>query len=92
MRRATILLILMVLLFPVSGGRAQTGGGYDLSWWTVDGGGHRLQGGGYTLMGTVGQPDPAPRLAGGEFELVGGFWPGVLSPHVAVYLPVIIRQ
>ena len=32
---------------------AQTAGGYDLTWWTVDGGGGTVSGGGYALMGTA---------------------------------------
>ncbi|RLC99446.1 MAG: hypothetical protein DRI77_02755 [Chloroflexi bacterium] len=54
---------------------AQTGGGYDLTWWTVDGGGGSLSGGGYTLMGTAGQPD-AGSVGGGGYTLSGGFWAG----------------
>jgi hypothetical protein len=41
------------------------------------------QGGGYELGGTIGQPDagsPAMPLAGGDYELVGGFWPAVQGP------------
>jgi len=56
--------------------RAQTGGPYDLSWSTVDGGGATfLTGGPYALGGTAGQPD-AGLLAGGPYELSGGFWFG----------------
>ena len=37
---------------------AQTGGGYDLTWNTIDGGGYMFStGGGYSLGGTMGQPD-----------------------------------
>ena len=39
---------------------AQSGPGYDLSWWTVDGGGITPNdSSGYTLGGTAGQPDAA---------------------------------
>ena len=41
---------------------AQTGGSYNLSWWTVDGGGAAL-GGGYALVGTAGQADAGPALS-----------------------------
>ncbi|MFQ5593551.1 MAG: hypothetical protein ACE5HA_05330 [Anaerolineae bacterium] len=51
--------------------------GYDLTWWTVDGGGATVNGGGYTLMGTNGQPESGPVLTGGGYSLVGGFWSGV---------------
>jgi hypothetical protein len=50
----------------------QVGGGYDLSWSTVDGGGALSTGGGYSLDGTIGQPD-AGRLGGGTYTLDGGF-------------------
>jgi hypothetical protein len=49
----------------------------DLSWFTLDGGGQTFStGGGYTLGGTIGQPDGqgAPIMNGGAFELTGGFW------------------
>src|SRR6476620_2415367 len=53
---------------------AQVGGGFDLVWSTVDGGGGTFStGGGYSLGGTVGQPD-AGRHTGGAFTLDGGFW------------------
>jgi hypothetical protein len=54
---------------------AQSGGLYDLSWSTIDGGGGSSSGGPYTLTGTIGQPDAA-YSAGGEYELLGGFLPG----------------
>lgn len=50
-------------------------GQYELSWYTIDGGGGRSIGGPYTLMGTIGQPDAA-WSRGGDYELLGGFWPG----------------
>ena len=49
--------------------------GYDLSWWTVDGGGGSSSGGNYSLSGTIGQPDAASS-AGGGYTLAGGFWNG----------------
>jgi hypothetical protein len=54
---------------------AQSGGGYDLSWWTIDGGGITFATGGtFDLGGTVGQPDASNALTGGAFSLTGGFW------------------
>jgi hypothetical protein len=59
---------------------AQTGGDYSLSWWTVDGGGATdASGGGYTLMGTVGQADAGATLTSGGYSLSGGFWGGGAS-------------
>jgi len=55
-------------------------GVFDLSWRTVDGGGATYStGGGFTLGGTIGQPDAGPAMSGGAFQLVGGFWAGVTS-------------
>ena len=66
-------------------------GGYDLSWWTVDGGGQTFStGGGYSLGGTIGQPD-AGLLAGTGYRLGGGFWSGAAAVY-DVYLPVVMRN
>src|SRR5215467_12747783 len=46
---------------------------YDLSWFTIDGGGGQASSGDFSLGGTIGQPD-AGAMTGGSFELVGGFW------------------
>src|SRR6476661_3398328 len=54
---------------------AQVGGGFDLSWNSVDGGGSASTGGGYALAGVVGQPD-AGTHAGDRFALDGGFLGG----------------
>jgi hypothetical protein len=67
-------LVLAVLAAQPAPARAQSGGGFDLLWSTLDGGGVMLsEGGGYRLGGTVGQPD-AVVSAGGGFTLRGGFW------------------
>ena len=81
------------LLLSVSLTFAQTGSGYELSWWTADGAGGTLQGGGYTLQSTAGQPD-AGLLEGGGYLLAGGFWTGSQAadgPH-RIYLPVVLRE
>ena len=74
---------------------ARAGGGYDLAWWSVDGGGVVAagSGGNYTLSGAAGQPD-ASRWAGGGYELVGGFWSVAASAGKGstIHLPMILRQ
>ena len=81
--------LLLLLVLPAL---AQTGGGYDLSWHTVDGGGGTSGGSGYTLAGTIGQPD-AGQMTGGEYALVGGFWSGAeLQPtQFNIFLPLLRR-
>jgi hypothetical protein len=97
-----LLVALLALLLGATFATAQTGGGSDLSWWTVDGGGGTLTGGGYTLSGTVGQPDAAPTLRGGGYTLRGGFWgdvggtddqpPRPPGPDdVTLYLPLVVQ-
>jgi hypothetical protein len=94
----TLALVLLVLAAGVAAVYAQSGGGYDLTWNTVDGGGAGYaSGGGYTLGGTAGQPDAAV-WSGGGYTLTGGFWQagvgGGMPPggETRVYLPVIIQQ
>jgi hypothetical protein len=53
--------------------QAQSGGGFDLTWFSIDGGGGVSTGGVYSVSGTIGQPD-AGAMTGGNFSLVGGFW------------------
>ena len=88
-----ILLALAALLLLVGGAvvHAQTGGGYDLSWNTVDGGGAMFStGGSYSLGGAIGQPD-AGTLSGGGYTLVGGFWGGAAVQY-KVFLPLVLKQ
>ncbi len=87
------LLLLAVLLLPATVAVAQSGSGYDLSWWTVDGGG--TTGGSeahpYSLGGTAGQPDAAV-WRGGDYTLAGGFWGGAAAGPYAIYLPLVLRD
>jgi len=85
-----LLLGLVVLLAAVPA-LAQSGDGYDLTWSSVDGGGARSQGGGYTLDGSAGQPD-AGLLAGGDYILAGGFWAGGGQVIYRIYLPLLLRN
>jgi len=95
--RFGLALLLAVLLLPAMAALAQSGGpprqpgGYDLSWWTVDGGGATKAGAnGYTLGGTAGQPDAAV-WSGGSYTLAGGFWGGALVEY-HLYLPLVMRS
>jgi hypothetical protein len=73
-RRAALLALALAALSAAGGARAQSGGPYDLSWSTIDGGGATpLTGGNYTLGGTSGQPD-AGAAHGGPWAVLGGFW------------------
>jgi len=82
----TLFLTFMTLVVITN---AQTGGGYDLTWSTIDGGGGSSSGGSFLLNGSIGQPD-AGALSGGDYNLQGGFWhsncvpPAVVTPTIAL--------
>lgn len=88
-RRLTLALLVAAIL-GASAALAQTGGGYDLTWSTIDAGGGSSAGGGYQLAGTLGQPDAGATLSGGIYSLSGGFWGGV-SMGGKVHLPLVRR-
>lgn len=63
------------LVFVLLGLVSSAFGQFRMDWYTIEGGGGTSTGGGYTLVGTIGQPDSA-YSSGGNHELLGGFWPG----------------
>jgi hypothetical protein len=68
--------MIVAALLVVSAVLAAPTNGYEITYWTVDGGGATFSAGGnYQLGGTVGQPD-AGQLTGGSYKLGGGFWGG----------------
>ena len=86
----TTVLVAIALLLAVSTALAWSG--FDVSWWTVDGGGGTASGGSYTLAGAIGQPD-AGVLTGGDYTLGGGFWGGggAAAVEYKVYLPLVLK-
>ena len=92
MKKRTLLLIVPLFLALVVLVAAQTGNGFDLSWWSVDGGGGGSSGDDYALEGAIGQPD-AGTARGGDYSLEGGLWPDA-EPETwstEIYLPLIVR-
>jgi len=90
-RNVAVLIVLflgLALAFATVTVLAQSGSGYDLSWWTVDGGGRMgSAANGYALGGTAGQPDAAVWF-GGDYRLAGGFWGAV---EYRIYLPLVLK-
>jgi hypothetical protein len=72
MTQKTILILgaMLATLVMTPGARAQA---FDMSWFTIDCGGQTSDASSFELSGTIGQPD-AVTMAGGGFELSGGFW------------------
>lgn len=78
----SVLAGLLPLVLVASTAPAQTGGVFDLSWNSIDGGGATFAtGGAFSLGGTIGQFDASQPLTGGSFSLSGGFWPGAVATN-----------
>ena len=89
----TGLLVLGSLLLSITVRALEPTEVYDLSWYSIDGGGHTWStGGSYTLGGTVGQPD-AGKQSGGSHTLRGGFWVGGALAELLskIYLPLVLQ-
>lgn len=66
----------LITVLAVSSVRSQTGGGYDLQWSAIAGGGGTVAvAPPYSVGGTVGQLGVG-NLGGGGYALNGGFWAG----------------
>jgi len=81
--RGKTILVAAISTIPPAQPPATTSGGESFNlhldwapyvpWSTIDGGGGASSGGGFTISGTIGQPD-AGAMSGGGFTLAGGFW------------------
>jgi len=91
-RKLIILFSLVILLLALAGGvLAQVDAplAFDISWFSIDGGGGASAGGAYALNGSIGQAD-AGNMSGGVYTLQGGFWAGAAGPVMLnVYLPMV---
>lgn len=85
--------LLVILLLATASVAVARIAGYSLPWWTVDSGGGASSGSGYTLNGTLGQPDAGTVASGGGYTLSGGFWHGGLAApaQAKVYLPLTTK-
>ncbi len=92
-RSLAIAIPLLAALLAASTAWAALSNGYDLSWWTVDGGRQSFStGGDYTLGGTIGQPDAGVMSdSSGTYTLSRGFWGGTGPVQYAIYLPLVLR-
>ena len=85
---ALLVVFLMIGGLAVSAASAVGRADYSVSWYTFDGGGGSSTGGGYIVMGTIGQPD-AGSHSGTGYNLTGGFW--VWVARYLGFLPLIKR-
>ena len=65
-----LLVIAVLIMIPA----VAEGKQWNLSWFTIDGGGGACIGDEWQLQGTVGQADAVTLLSGGDFTIAGGFW------------------
>lgn len=91
-----LLLIVAGLLLTGAQAGAQSGYGYDLTWTSVGAASGPLNGGEYSLVSTVGQPEPGVTQSGGDYTLNGGVVDAGDSSSLTpaekrVYLPLINR-
>ena len=89
MKRISLLVLAVILTLSILTPTLSQAQSYAITWWTVDGGGGTSSGSGYTLSGTIGQPD-AGVMTGGGYTLTGGFW-GLDFSHY-IFLPLILRN
>src|SRR5437763_11060975 len=71
MKRIT--LVLLIFSIAVSA-VAQTGGGFNLQQNVIGNGGWKSDGGGFTVLGTMGQSNAGSTTAGGGFHIIDGLW------------------
>jgi len=94
MKRKWLFLSLAIILVLVPITLAVASVSFDLSWWSVDGGGGLSSEGVYNLQGVAGQPD-AGLLQSDDFSLAGGYLGGAsaLPPtQHDLLLPLVARQ
>lgn len=85
-----VLIVLAIIISMTAIASASSGGDYELSWWTVDGGGGTSSGGDYEISATIGQPD-AGEMSGGDYSVSGGFWGRFLEELQKIFLPLLMR-
>ncbi len=92
MKRKTILgLFLLILCLSVVGTAIAQVTSYQITWWSVDQGGAVAKtGDGYSLSGSMGQPDAGQAISEGSYQINGGFW--VIPENNYIFLPQIMHK
>ncbi len=83
------LVIAVLALVAAQPVQAQSGGGRDLSWWVVSGGGGRGTSAHFVLESALGQP-AAGYSASASYKLGSGFMAPLDQP--SIYLPIVTRS
>jgi hypothetical protein len=86
---AGLMAVLLLSGMVIGAAWAQSGGGFDLHWNVIAGGGGNMTGSGYTVSSTIGQ-NVVGSSSGSGFMLGHGYWFGFI-PY-KILLPMIIKQ
>jgi hypothetical protein len=90
LRVGVIILVGITFLTLVTIVAAQVSPNYDLSWHLIAGGGAKMESAEHTMHGTLGQPLTGASTSSGN-TLCSGFWCGVGSEELKVYVPLVLR-
>lgn len=94
-KRWIIFPVITLLLIMATAAYASSGGEYEISFYTIDGGGGTSSGGVYEVTGTIGQHDASEPISGGIFSLFGGFRGGGFRGGGFLdyfnFLPLVLR-
>ena len=83
--------ITVLLLIMAATAFASSGGDYEISFYTIDGGGSTSSGDVYEVTGAIGQHDASKEaISGGDYSLFGGFWSGGFLDHL-IFIPLILK-
>lgn len=86
--RACRALPALAVLVAATAARAQTNDQYDLTWYSINGGGQTTSTTeGYELGNTIGQVG-AEIMVGADYTLIGGYWAGVCDQPAFVVQPI----
>ena len=72
---------ILLCVLPGLGVIAAAAQPFTVNWSTIDAGGGTSGGGGFSLGGTIGQPDVGT-MSGGGFALSGGYWAGAQTQSI----------
>lgn len=75
-----LLLLLSTVVFFTFIVKAQEGGGFKFTKSTIDSGGGKVEGGGFTMTGSIAQPEANQKVTGGGYQLSSGFWAEGIRP------------
>ncbi len=82
-------LAIIAFMLLVGDTLVQSGGSYEVTAFSIDGGHGESCGGNFTVAGIMGQPD-AGTLTGSTYTLEEGMYPNAASCYV--YLPIILKS